>query len=60
MEALSDHVADIQGHHSAALDSESLGRSDHWKNVITPVVTELLDRPKIVVRRFESTPMSVV
>ena len=39
---------------------EAVYETDHWKNVITPVVTRLLDRSNIVVRRFQSTPKSVV
>jgi len=33
--------------------------SDHWKNVLSPQVDEMLDRDKIVVTRIEPTPRSV-
>ena len=34
--------------------------SDHWKNVITPQVTALLDRASIVVTRLVPTAKSVL
>jgi hypothetical protein len=34
--------------------------SDYWKNVITPQVSELLDRSSIVVTRIVPTPKSVL
>ena len=34
--------------------------TDHWKNVLSPRVGELLDRPKIVVVRLEATPKSTM
>lgn len=33
--------------------------SDHWKNVIAPQVTELIDRSKIQVQRIVPTRMSI-
>jgi hypothetical protein len=33
--------------------------SDHWKNVISPKVGELIDRSKINVQRIVPTPLSV-
>ena len=34
--------------------------SDTWKNDIAPRIPELMDREKIVVRRIEPTPKSVL
>ena len=34
--------------------------SDRWVNEIGPKVPEMLDRSKIVVRRIEATPRSVI
>jgi hypothetical protein len=34
--------------------------SDHWKNVIAPEVSEMLDRPKMVITRLSPTPRSVL
>jgi hypothetical protein len=34
--------------------------SDYWKNEITPQVSDMLDRERIVVTRLEATPKSVI
>lgn len=34
--------------------------SDHWKSEIAPRISEMLDRPKMVVTRLSSTPKSVI
>jgi hypothetical protein len=34
--------------------------SDYWKNEISPLVPELMDRSRIVVTRLTSTPKSVL
>lgn len=34
--------------------------SDHWKNEIAPRVSEMLDRPQMVVTRLQPTPRSVI
>ena len=39
---------------------EAVYESDHWVNEIGPKVPEMLDRDKIVVRRIEATPHSVI
>jgi|TARA_B110000263_G_scaffold212144_1_gene195465 hypothetical protein len=39
---------------------EAVYETDHWKNVITPGVNDMLDKSKIVVRRFQATPKSVL
>ena len=39
---------------------EAVYQSDRWVNDIGPKVPEMLDRDKIVVRRIEATPHSVV
>ena len=39
---------------------EAVYESDHWKNVISPRVGEMMDRERIVVTRLEPTPRSVV
>ena len=35
-------------------------QSDHWQNVLSPLVGDMLDRDKIVVTRLEATPKSVI
>ena len=39
---------------------EAVYQSDRWVNEIGPKVPQMLDRDKIVVRRIESTPRSVI
>ncbi len=39
---------------------EAVYESDRWVNDIGPKVPEMLDRDKIIVRRIEATPRSVV
>lgn len=39
---------------------EAVYQSDRWLNDIGPKVPEMLDRDKIVVRRIEATPHSVI
>ena len=39
---------------------EAVYQSDRWVNDIGPKVPEMLDRDKIVVRRIEATPHSVI
>jgi hypothetical protein len=39
---------------------EAVYQSDRWINDIGPKVPEMLDRDKIVVRRIEATPHSVI
>lgn len=39
---------------------EAVYESDRWVNEIGPKVPEMLDRDKIVVRRIEATPHSVI
>ncbi len=39
---------------------EAVYQSDHWVNEIGPKVPDMLDRSKIVVRRIEATPRSVI
>jgi hypothetical protein len=39
---------------------EAVYQSDRWVNEIGPKVPEMLDRDKIVVRRIEATPHSVI
>ncbi len=39
---------------------EAVYESDFWKDDIAPRIPEMMDRSKIVVRRIESTPLSVV
>lgn len=39
---------------------DAVYESDHWKNNIGPRIPEMMDRDKIVVRRLEATPLSVV
>ena len=39
---------------------EAVYESDTWKNEISPKIPDMLDRPKIVVRRIEATSRSVI
>ena len=39
---------------------DAVYNSDRWVNEIGPKVPEMLDRDKIVVRRIEATPKSVI
>ena len=39
---------------------EAVYDSDHWKNNIAPRIPDMMQRDKIVVRRLEATPLSVV
>ena len=39
---------------------EAVYQTDYWKNELSPVVGELLDRDRIVVTRLEATPRSVM
>ena len=39
---------------------EAVYQSDRWVNEIGPKVPQMLDRDKIVVRRIEATPRSVI
>lgn len=39
---------------------EAVYDSDHWKNNIAPRIPDMMQRDKIVVRRIEATPLSVV
>jgi NIPSNAP len=39
---------------------ESVYQSDHWKTNIAPKIPEMMDRTRMVVRRIEATPRSVV
>ena len=39
---------------------EAVYESDTWKNVIAPKIPEMMNRKKIVVRRIEATPRSVI
>ena len=39
---------------------EAVYESDHWKNVISPKVGEMMLRERIVVTRLEPTPRSVI
>ena len=39
---------------------EAVYQSDHWKDVLSPQVAQLIDREKIVVTRIEATPKSVL
>ena len=34
--------------------------TDFWKNDVAPKVGEMLDRPRMVITRIESTPKSVI
>jgi len=33
---------------------------EHWKTVIAPQIPQMMDRSKMVVRRIEATPKSVI
>jgi hypothetical protein len=35
-------------------------QSDHWKEQLGPRIPEMMDRTKMVVRRIEATPHSVI
>lgn len=39
---------------------EAVYESDTWKNEISPKIPDMLDRPKIVVRRIEASSRSVI
>lgn len=39
---------------------EAVYESDKWKNEIAPQIPDMMQRDKIVVRRIEATPMSVI
>jgi hypothetical protein len=39
---------------------EKVYQSETWKNEISPLVGDMLDRSKIVVTRLEATPKSVI
>lgn len=39
---------------------EAVYDSDTWKNDIAPTIPDMMQRDKIVVRRIEATPLSVV
>lgn len=39
---------------------EAVYQSDEWKNVIAPQIPAMMDRERIVVRRLEATPRSVL
>ena len=39
---------------------EKVYESDRWKNDIAPRIPEMMDRDKIVVRRLEASPKSVI
>ena len=39
---------------------EAVYESDTWKNDIAPTIPDMMQRDKIVVRRIESTPLSVI
>ena len=39
---------------------ETVYQSDFWKNDIAPKIPEMMDRDKIVVRRIESTAISMI
>lgn len=39
---------------------EAVYDSDIWKNDIAPAIPDMMQRDKIVVRRIEATPLSVV
>lgn len=34
--------------------------TDYWKNEVAPRVSEMLDRPRMVITRLAATPMSVI
>src|SRR5215471_11282279 len=39
---------------------ENEDERDHWKNEIAPRVSEMLDRPQMVITRLQPTPRSVI
>ena len=39
---------------------EAVYDSDYWVNEVAPRIPEMMDRSKIVVRRIEATPRSVI
>ncbi|MCY4651853.1 MAG: NIPSNAP family protein [Dehalococcoidia bacterium] len=39
---------------------EAVYGSDYWANDVAPRIPEMMDRSKIVVRRIEATPRSVI
>ena len=39
---------------------EKVYQSDYWKNDITPLVSDMLDRERTLVTRLEATPKSVI
>ena len=39
---------------------EAVYQSEHWTDVLSPKVAQLIDRGKIVVTRIEATPKSVL
>ena len=39
---------------------EAVYESDRWKDDIAPQIPSMMDRSKIVVRRIESTPRSII
>jgi hypothetical protein len=39
---------------------DAVYESDHWKNVIAPLVPMMIDREAIKVTRIEATPKSVI
>ena len=39
---------------------EAVYESDYWVNEVAPRIPEMMDRSKIVVRRIEATPRSVI
>lgn len=39
---------------------EAVYQSDYWVNEVAPRIPDMMDRSKIVVRRIEATPRSVI
>ena len=39
---------------------DAVYQTDHWKDVISPVVNDMMDKPKTVVRRLQATPKSIL
>ncbi len=39
---------------------EAVYESEHWANEVAPRIPDMMDRSKIVVRRIEATPRSVI
>lgn len=39
---------------------EAVYESDYWVNEVAPRIPDMMDRSKIVVRRIEATPRSVI